>query len=463
MNFKDKRTRLIAVASASAVIATAGGVTALNAIAAGETLTFGPTATSATILGLDPTPATADGTIAANVSYGLKVTGTSGADPLKLGVVTGPAGGSVLMQRKAANGTPTNGAANWTAVTLGGADTAVPTWAAGDNIYLQSTAPGTYTVRLYQDHNGDSAYQAAQDDSTPVFTLKVLDANATTASTSDDFVPALSVPSTVDIGRKIKATIPGSTLTTIDTRGVASGVGVLGTNIAANLIVNENGAGVANDAGAPTFDGTNFVRTPGAAPNAAGTVVSTPKLNLAAPISYSTQSTAVANNGTTGLALAAASGQTSNLTGTGNATKVRPGTATVTYTATATGAASAKIAGATVWFTLAGTSGIVLGDLTANGAAVPSSGEVSAVTDANGVATLAVTSAKTANTNAYTVNAATNGQSGAQITATYTAAAPSSFKVTSSAADLAPVVTGTAQLKGQLLDQIGRASCRERV
>src|SRR5690348_2817538 len=125
MNFKDKRTRRIAVASASAALVTAGGVTALNAIAAGETLTFGPTATSATILGLDPTPATADGTIAANVSYGLKVTGTSGTDPLKLGVVTGPAGGSVLMQRKAANATPTNGAANWTAVTLGGADTAV--------------------------------------------------------------------------------------------------------------------------------------------------------------------------------------------------------------------------------------------------------------------------------------------------------------------------------------------------
>ena len=62
-----------------------------------------------------------------------------------------------------------------------------------------------------------------------------------------------------------------------------------------------------------------------------------------------------------------------------------------------------------MWFTLAGTSGITLGDLTANGAAVPTTGEVSAVTDANGVATLVVTSAKTANTNAYTVDAATNG------------------------------------------------------
>ena len=52
--------------------------------------------------------------------------------------------------------------------------------------------------------------------------------------------------------------------------------------------------------------------------------------------------------------------------------KVRPGTGSVTYTATATGAGATKIAGATVWFTLAGTSGITLGDLTANGAAVPS-------------------------------------------------------------------------------------------
>ena len=80
---------------------------------------------------------------------------------------------------------------------------------------------------------------------------------------------------------------------------------------------------------------------------------------------------------------------------------------------------------------------------------------MSAVTDANGVATLVVNSAKTANTNAYTVNAATNGQTGAQITATYQTAAPGSFKVTSTAADLAPVAGGTAQLKGQLLDQYG--------
>ena len=36
-----------------------------------------------------------------------------------------------------------------------------------DNIYLQSTAPGTYTLQLFQDHNGDGAYQSGQDDCTP--------------------------------------------------------------------------------------------------------------------------------------------------------------------------------------------------------------------------------------------------------------------------------------------------------
>ena len=460
MNFKDRRTRRIAVASASAALVTAGGITAINALAAGETLAFGPVGTSATILGLNPTPATADGTLAAGLGYGLKVTGittVSATDALKLSVVSGPAGGSVLMERRAGNGTPVNGVANWATVNVGGADVAVPgPWAVGDNVYLQSAAPGTYTVRLYQDHNNDGAYQSGQDDSTPVFTLKVLDVNAATATTTDDFAPALSVASSVDIGRKIRATIPPAGLTTLDTRGVnGSSVGVLGANIAAALNINENGAGLANVNAAPTFDGTNFVWTPGSAPTGAGTVISTPKLNLAAPISYTTASTTVNDNGTTALALATGTGQDTNVTGAAANVKVRPGTSSVTYTATATGAGAAKVAGATVWFTLAGTSGITLGDLTANGAAVPATGEVSAVTNASGVATLVVSSAKTANTNAYTVDAASNGHAGTQITATYQSAAPGSFKVTSTAADLAPVAGGTAQLKGQLLDQYG--------
>ena len=96
-------------------------------------------------------------------------------------------------------------------------------------------------------------------------------------------------------------------------------------------------------------------------------------------------------------------------------------------------------------------------DLTANGAAVPSTGEVSAVTDANGVATLTVTSTKKVNGNAYSVDATTNGQAGTQIVATYQTAAPSSFKVTSTSAWRAPPATGAAQLKGQLLDQYGSA------
>ena len=325
-----------------------------------------------------------------------------------------------------------------------------------DNIYLQSTAPGTYTLQLFQDHNGDGAYQPGQDDATPAFTLNVLDVNATTTTTSDDFNPALSVASTVDIGRKIRATVTPGALSTIDTRGVnGSGVGALGAGIAAALDINENGAGLANVHASPTFDGTNFVWTPGTAPSAAGTVVSTPKLLLTAPISYSTASTNVHDNLVDTLVLDHGAGQTANVAGTGNTTVVRPGTSSVTYTATATDAGSAKVAGATVWFTLAGTSGIALTDLTANGAAVPTTGEVSAVTNGSGVATLVVTSAKTANTNAYTVNAATNGHGGAQITATYTKAAASGFKVTSTASDLAPLPTGSAKLKGQLLDQYG--------
>ncbi len=449
MNFKDRRTRWIAIASASAAVVTAGGVTALNAIAVGQTLSFGPAATSATILGLDPVPATADGTLAAGLSYGLKAVGAPNTDPIYVQVLTGPASGSVLFKKIVLNGAPTRAA--WTAASVGGAAVqAEASWLSTDNIYLQSTAPGTYTLQLFQDHNGDGTYQSGQDDATPTFTLNVLDVNAATATTSDDFTPALSVPSSVDIGRKVRATIAPSGLTTIDTRGVSGGVSVLGASIAGALVVNENGAGVVNDSGAPTFDGTNFVRTPGAAPTGAGTVISTPKLNLAAPISYTTASTTVHDNGATNLALATATGQDANVAVSGANVSVRPGTGSVTYTATATGAGAAKIAGATVWFTLTGTSGITLADLTANGAAVPATGEVSAVTNASGVATLVVASAKTANRNAYTVSAATNGAAvaGSPITTTYQTAAPGSFKVTSTAADLAPIAGGTAQLEG---------------
>src|SRR4051812_50185837 len=89
MNFKDKRTRRIAVASASALLVSAGGVTALSAFAVGQTLTFRPAATSATILGLDPVPATADGTIAARPSYGLQAVGAPNTHP---GYIPGPPG-----------------------------------------------------------------------------------------------------------------------------------------------------------------------------------------------------------------------------------------------------------------------------------------------------------------------------------------------------------------------------------
>src|SRR3954470_1117498 len=107
MNFKDKRTRRIAVASASALLVSAGGVTALSAFAVGQTLTFGPAATSATILGLDPVPATAGGTIAAGLSYGLKAVGASNAVPVHVQVLSGPASGSVLYKKIATNGAPT--------------------------------------------------------------------------------------------------------------------------------------------------------------------------------------------------------------------------------------------------------------------------------------------------------------------------------------------------------------------
>src|SRR5947209_1641538 len=98
MNLKDKRTRRIAAVCASAVTLTAGGV-AVSALAAGQTLAFGPTDTSATITDLDVTASLAN----AETAYGLKVTGASASDtdPLRISVLSGPAtaGAAVLSER----------------------------------------------------------------------------------------------------------------------------------------------------------------------------------------------------------------------------------------------------------------------------------------------------------------------------------------------------------------------------
>ena len=103
-------------------------------------------------------------------------------------VVSGPAGGSALQCRRRfgrRRGPPSNGAADtWTAVNVGGADAAVPGWlgtdSPSDNVFLQSTAPGTYTVPAStRTTTRDGAYQSGPGRlPRPVFPVNVRDVNA---------------------------------------------------------------------------------------------------------------------------------------------------------------------------------------------------------------------------------------------------------------------------------------------
>jgi len=103
MKLQSKKARIpIAALGVTALIAGAGALTS-PASAAGITLAFGPTDTSASVVNVVP------GTNAntAGLTYGVKVTGASGSDPTYLGVITAPTSGALYSQRVPTNGVPT--------------------------------------------------------------------------------------------------------------------------------------------------------------------------------------------------------------------------------------------------------------------------------------------------------------------------------------------------------------------
>jgi len=109
-------------------------LSATSAAAVGQTLAFGPTATSATIVNVD----TILHANTAALAYGFKVTGASGADPMYLSVTEAPTNSAMFVQRVAANGAPAaiagtnvvNGADAAVTVTAGaaGATSLTLTW-----------------------------------------------------------------------------------------------------------------------------------------------------------------------------------------------------------------------------------------------------------------------------------------------------------------------------------------------
>jgi len=338
---------------------------------------------------------------------------------------------------------------------------AVANYAIGDNVYFGSGTAGTYTVRLFRDTNGDNVYTAAIDDSTPVFTV--------TAKTAADAL-TLNAPSTVLAGTTGAMAKVATTASTTDIRGgspatlasnIAAGTGFAFTDngSGAGGVTNENTDGVGTYT---TADGLFRYLSSTAGADAIGQDAGTPH-TLSTQLTFfgtnvgTAKTTEITTNGVATLTNAVASGQDANVSVTAGAVTVRPGTSTVEYTATAKNATPAAVAGVSVTFTLAGTSGITLTDLTANGAAVPTDGKVTVTTDSNGVAKLSVTSTKTADTNAYTVAATSGAATGSPaLTTTYTTAAVEEVKVTSTAAQLTPAVgTATVMVEGKLVDQFG--------
>jgi hypothetical protein len=292
-----------------------------------------------------------------------------------------------------------------------------------DSIYFGAVIPGTYKFQLFRDRPvHDGLYVLGHDDATPIFTLTVKDVTGKTATTDDDLNFGLTAPSTVDLGRPVVATsVPG--LTTGDVRGeVSAGIGVLGNTIAQAMTftftatdhLDLDGAGSPGPwSDSPTFNGTSYTLTSGVVKHG-GTLTTTPELAFtgtsspyAPAVAVAAATTVAATNLVTKLTLTSAAGQTANVKIIGTTATVRAGTTTVTYSATATGLDDVPRSGRTVWFLISAGSGIALADLTANGV-VPTTGEVSAITNATGVATLVLASTKTANGNAYRLEAESN-------------------------------------------------------
>jgi hypothetical protein len=330
-----------------------------------------------------------------------------------------------------------------------------------DNLYFGASTAGVYTFRLFRDLVSDGSYQANADDTTPTFTLTV-------KAPVDAFT--LTAPATVDVGALGPKATVASTVSTTDIRGGSPAT--LATNLAAamGLTITDNGvpgSGVfgENGSGTPTYDATNgFYRYLSTSATTALTQDTGVPHTLSTALTFASvavgtaKTTEVVTNGVTGLTLAPKAGQEANVTGTGTGIKVRTGTSKVTYTSVASTSGTPQ-AGRTVTYTLTPGAGTTLADYSINGTPVattgPTAGQALVTTDSNGVATIEVTSLKTANGNAYSL-AATSGTGSANTTSTYTTAAAASIVITSTVAELTPsVTTSPVPIKGMLVDQYG--------
>ena len=149
-----------------------------------------------------------------------------------------------------AGGGPQN---NWVALFTPASATAVSTTLAtsaadANDTFLTANLPGTYKFHFVDDSN---TVGTDDDAVSPTVTMTVLDAEAATGATSDDWSPTVAVSkSTLDIGASVTATVPFSAVSTSDTRGASSGIGILGTGLAKIVGLQFDG----NPTGAGTLD-----------------------------------------------------------------------------------------------------------------------------------------------------------------------------------------------------------------
>ena len=329
-----------------------------------------------------------------------------------------------------------------------------------DNVFLAATTPGTYTLQLFKDRNDNGHYDSTQDDATPVFTLNVKDIYGG-GDTSDDLSPSLNVVAATDAGQLITPMVTTG-LTLVDTRGNDnSSQGVLGDKLTGISEFKFTGGFAAGDGGysAASFNGTSLYQASGVA----STGTETTTFRIGGTGGLTRVGTTVISASTVGDPLAEdvtnVAGSVKDDAGTNARTvHIKPGTAAVTYTEVAKTAGHVVVPGARVYFTLA--SGTNSPGLTADGTLVSSTSSTkvySATTDANGVATLVVTSDTTTNGTTYTVNAASGGQVGSQLSAAYETPAATSIDNTNTQSSLLVTPGTSATLTGRLLDQFDGA------
>jgi hypothetical protein len=180
----------------------------------------------------------------ANATFGTKVSSSvTGHLGITLDSYTAPSGVTVtgkptlMYNHGQASGLATGPTAAWgslystSSATTSSADLGAIAGPDANDTFFTANLPGTYTFHFTDDNNtagtGDDAVS-------PTVTMAVLDAQAATAATSDDWSPTVAMSkSSADIGASLIASVPFAALTGGDTRASSGGVGILASKLAA--------------------------------------------------------------------------------------------------------------------------------------------------------------------------------------------------------------------------------------